>query len=114
MGHAQLFDGYTEGAFLQSDLAAATRIVQSSTSQEIDWGAGYHLILTGSGFTFDGPNGTRLAGGVVTGVDLLGPYGHLVMTGVSASGATLGLAYLTGEPTLSAATLGAGDDLIEV
>jgi Ca2+-binding RTX toxin-like protein len=114
MGHAQLFDGYTEGAFLQSDLAAATRIVQSSTRQEIGWGAGYHLILTGFGFTFNGPTATRLASGTVTGLDLLGPYGHIVITGASADGAVLGLAYLTGEPTLSASTLGAGDDLIEV
>jgi Ca2+-binding RTX toxin-like protein len=114
MGHAQLFDGYSEGAFQQSDLTTATRIVLSSVLQQIDWGNGYHLILTGTGFTYDGPNGTRLASGVVTGVDLLGPYGRIVITGAHADGAVLGLAYLTGEPTLSASTLGAGDDLIEV
>ena len=60
MGHAQLFDGYEEDAFQSSDLNASTRIVQSSTSREFDWGTGYHLIQTGAGFTYGGANGLQL------------------------------------------------------
>ncbi len=114
MGHIQLYDGYSDGFYQQNDLTTATRVVLSSTLQEFDWGAGYHLQLMGSGFTYGGPNNARLSGGVVTGMDLLGPYGRIVVTGVHADAAVLGLSYLTGDPALSSSTLGAGDDLIEV
>jgi Ca2+-binding RTX toxin-like protein len=114
MGHAQLYDGYDEDAYRQSDLATATVISITSTREFIGWGAGYHLELTGAGFTYGGPNGSQLTGGVVTGLDILGPYGHEVITGVQADAAALGLAYLTQTAGLGGSVIGAGDDLIEV
>ena len=114
MGHAQLYDGYDEDEYRQSDLATATFISNTPTRQFIGWGAGYHLELTGTGFTYGGLNGFTLTGGDVTGLDILGPYGHEVLSGGHVDGAALGLANITQTPGLGASILGAGDDLIEV
>jgi len=114
-GHAQLFDGYEADLFKSTDLNASTRIVQSSTSDEFDWGAGYHLIMTGSGFVYGGgANGFGLTAGTVTGMDIVGPYGHAVLTDLNVSGAALAQAFLVGDQTLSNALVAAGNDLIEV
>jgi Ca2+-binding RTX toxin-like protein len=115
MAHVEIFDGYDMGSFRQSELIGSTVLHLDSTFQVFSWSSDrYGLGLAGVGFTYGGPNGTLLTGGIVQSVTLACPEGRITVTGASALGATVGSAYTLNDTRISEAALLDGDDDIHV
>ena len=114
MAHVLLFDGYDADAYRGDELVGSTVVLLNAANEIFHWNADrYFMALGGSGFTFGGPNGVLLTGGVVTSFSLAASYGRIEITGAHADAAVLGLSYTLGDNSLGSATLLAGDDLIE-
>ena len=114
MAHVLLYDGYDADAYRSTDLVGSTVVQFSSTNETFSWSAGrYFMSLSGTGFTYGGPNGVLLTGGVATGFSLAATYGRIEITGAHADAAALGLAYTVADNSLGASVLLAGDDTIE-
>lgn len=107
-----LFDGADMGTFQESSLIGAA-VTRFPTVETLTFGFGFaQMSITGTGFTYDSAG--QFSGGTVTGVEVLSPNGHFVLTGAHTDATILARAFLTNDANLSISTLMAGDDVVTV